>query len=87
MQETGVGFVRVVAAMLVVVMLVGCVGCAYYRVTDPTTDKIYYTRHLQESSAGSVKFQEAETDKTVILDTAEIEQISEDEYNVGLYAE
>ncbi len=62
------------------------VGCAnYYRVTDPTTGRVYYTQELQHQNSGAAKLKDARTGGTVTVQNSEIEKISEEQFNVGRY--
>ena len=55
-------------------------GCAhYYRVTDPNSGKTYYTTDIDERS-GAVKFKDDRKRSSVVLHSAEISEISEEEY-------
>lgn len=72
-------------SFLLIAMIIS--GYSYYRVTDPTTDKVYYTTDVKELSGGAVKLKDAKTQRTVTVINSEIEKISEDEYKHGLYSE
>ena len=62
-------------------------GCSqYYRVIDPTSGKVYYTTEVKELQGGAVKLKDAKTQMTVTVTNSEIEEISEVEYNQGLYS-
>lgn len=55
-------------------------GCShYYRVTEPASGKTYYTTHIDERS-GAAKFKDDRTGSYVILHSAEVSELSEDEY-------
>ncbi|MCA9309773.1 MAG: DUF903 domain-containing protein [Phycisphaerales bacterium] len=57
-------------------------GCGhYYRVTDPTTEKDYYTTKVEYES-GSVRFEDA-SGKDVMLNNAEVQSVSKSEYKKG----
>jgi hypothetical protein len=62
-------------------------GCSYYRVTDPRTDKVYYTTGLDERKSGAVIITDKKTNKKVTLQDSEIEKISKDAYNVGIFGQ
>ena len=55
-------------------------GCTYYKVTDNTTGREYYTREWlwrpQTGTEGQVRFKDLTTGKTVELTSAEREKIS-----------
>ena len=78
---------RVLVFSLILLVFVGITGCiTHYRVTDPTSNKDYYTTEMKKHG-GSVEFKDERTKKTVILNNSEIEQISEEEYSKGIYSE
>lgn len=51
----------------------------YYRVTEPASGKTYYTTHIDERS-GAAKFKDDRTGSYVILHSAEVSELSQDEY-------
>jgi hypothetical protein len=68
-------------------MLVG--GCAdnHYRVTDPTSGKAYYTTEVSDTGkGGAVKIKDAKTGSMVTLQSSDVKQISEGEYQAGMMA-
>ncbi|BCA53060.1 hypothetical protein W02_02000 [Nitrospira sp. KM1] len=68
-------------------MTMSAAGCTtYYRVTDPTSGKAYYTTKVDESKGGAVKIKDDKSGSTVTLNSSEVKEISEDEYNAGLVA-
>jgi hypothetical protein len=79
---------RVLVWLLTLLILVAIIGCTtHYRVTDPTTEKDYYTTEIKKEGGGSVKFIDEKTNKSITLNSSEIEEISEEEYNKGIYSE
>ena len=69
---------------LMLTLAMGCLGgCAsYYRVEDPTSDRVYYTRQVGRSgSRGFVKFKDGKTGAEVTLHSSEVAKISEYEFN------
>jgi hypothetical protein len=70
---------RIIGPLICMLSLV-VAGCSnYYRVTEPGSGKTYYTTDIDERSGG-VKFKDARTKSTVILHSAEVNEILEDEY-------
>ena len=67
---------------LLAITISGCTS--YYRVLDPTTDKVYYTTEVNELRGGAVKLKDAKTQRTVTVTNSEVEKISEKEYKQGL---
>lgn len=76
---------RIRNAVLVISAMVGACGCGptYYRVTDPTTDRAYFTTELREKGAGSVQLKEAATGKMVTLQNSEIQIITKEQFETG----
>jgi hypothetical protein len=64
-------------------------GCSdnHYRVTDPTSGNAYYTTKVDDVRGGAVKIKDGKTGSTVTLQSSEVKEISEDEYNVGMVAQ
>jgi hypothetical protein len=63
-------------------------GCTtYYRVTDPTSGKAYYTTKVSDTGrGGAVKVMDQKTLSMVTLQSSEVKEISEDEYKAGMAA-
>jgi hypothetical protein len=56
-------------------------GCAsYQRVTDPTTQKVYYTKDLHDRGNGAVVFKDAATGEKVTLQNSEVKKIKRSEF-------
>ena len=71
---------HMITGLLVGVLSLIVVGCSHhYRVTDPGSGKTYYTTDIDERGGG-VKFKDDRTRITVILHSAEVSELSEDEY-------
>jgi hypothetical protein len=69
-----------VTSLLIGVLSLMVAGCSeYYRVTDPGSGRVYYTTDIEER-IGGVKFKDDRTKSTVILHSAEMSEISEEEY-------
>jgi uncharacterized protein YceK len=73
-----------------VVILCVCfvvVGCAsYYKVTDPTSGRVYYTKDIDHVKSGAVKLKDARTGSLVTIQNSEVKEISKEEYKAGLDA-
>ena len=64
-------------------------GCSdnHYRVTDPTSGNTYYTTKVSDTGkGGAVKIKDAKTGSTVTLQSSEVKEISEGEYEAGMVA-
>lgn len=70
-------------------LTIAVAGCSsYYRVTDPASGKNYYTKKVDNAGrAGAVKIKDEKTGSTVTLQSSEVKEISEEEYEAGLQAQ
>ena len=70
-----------IRGLVVCGLILGVTGCThYYRVTDPGSGKTYYTTDIHEDRGGAVKIKDDRTRSTVTLQSSEVREISEDEY-------
>ena len=74
----------VLVAAAVTMWAVGCTS--YYKVTDPTTGKTYYTTELKQSGNGAARLKDARTGTTVNLQNSEITHIKKEEFEAGKYS-
>ena len=59
----------------------------YYRVTEPSSGKEYYTTEVSDTGrGGAVRVKDQKTLSMVTLQSSEVEEISEDEYKAGMAA-
>lgn len=75
---------KMIITMLVLLFVVGCTS--YYKVTDPATEKAYYTTEVKYRDSGAVDIKDGKTGAKVILPSSEVQKITEDEYNHGVYS-
>jgi hypothetical protein len=70
-------------------LIITVAGCSsHYRVTDPASGRTYYTTKVNDAGrAGAVKIKDDRTGSTVTLQSSEVKEISEEEYEAGLKAE
>lgn len=62
-------------------------GCShYYRVNDPVGQKPYYTTKVDHTRTGAVTFKDKKSGSTVTLQSSEVKEISEEEFEAGLKA-
>ena len=62
-------------------------GCTkYYKVTDPTSDKTYYTNKIKQRGSGAIKIEDERTGNKVTLQSSEIEKITENQFNRALFS-
>lgn len=72
--------IHIATGVFVCILSLTMAGCShYYRVTEPASGKTYYTTHIDERS-GAAKFKDDRTGSYVILHSAEVSELSEDEY-------
>ena len=59
-------------------------GCAtYYKVTDPTTGRVFYTSDLRPKNSGAAQFKDAKTGAKVSLQNSEVEIINKEQFESG----
>ena len=58
-------------------------GGGYYKVMDPSTEKIYYTKDLKEEKGGAIKIKDANTGSTVTLQNSEVTEINKEEFKAN----
>ena len=64
----------------VLAMFAGLSGCTtYYRITDPSTEKSYFTTEY-DKDAGAIEFTDAKSGSMVNIQNAEISEITSDEF-------
>lgn len=72
--------IRILALALLVVSL-GVAGCStYFRVTDTSNGKVYYTKDYAREP-NNVRFKDANTGKEMTIPTADVRSISSEEYD------
>jgi hypothetical protein len=69
------------AILLAALLMTGCTQ--YYKVSDPTTGKVYYTTELQHMNSGAANLKDARTGNKVNLQNSEVEKITKDQYEAG----
>ncbi|MBL8224139.1 MAG: hypothetical protein JNM50_02315 [Chromatiales bacterium] len=55
----------------------------YYKVTDPTSQKVYYTTEVDQQKGGSVSLKDASSGAQVTIQNSEVVEISSDEYKTA----
>ena len=76
---------RLIGLLLGLSLLIGCGGAAkYWMVTDPATQKVYYTQGVDSLSSGAVKFTNAQTGNAVSIQNSEVKAISEQEFKAAV---
>lgn len=75
---------KIVILSLLLMVLAGCSN--YYKVTDPSTERVYYTKKVSYKRSGSVQIKDAKTGAKVVLPTSEVQEIKKDEFSQGVYS-
>ena len=75
-------FVRSGACLLMLLFAAGCT--TYYRVTDQSTRRAYYTTDIDRSDSGAVRFYDEKSRASVTLQSTEIVEISKEAFNTGI---
>ena len=75
---------KIIIISLLLVVLAGCSN--YYKVTDISTQKVYYTKSVNYKGSGSVQIEDAETGAKVVLPSSEVQEVDKEEYNRGIYS-
>lgn len=66
-------------------MLLLAAGCTtYYRVTDQSTRKDYYTSDIERTNSGAVRFYDVKSRANVTLQSSEIVEISKGDFDSGI---
>jgi len=66
-------------------MIAVLAGCgSYYRVNDPAGTREYYTTEIDKSKAGTITFKDEKSGSVVTLQSSEVKEISEEEFNAAL---
>ena len=69
-------------ALLVVLLASGCTS--YYRITDQSTRRAYFTTGYDTTSSGAVQFYDQKSRADVTLQSSEIIEITKDDFESGL---
>lgn len=76
---------RIAAAGFLILCVGGCAS-DYYKVTDPTTGKDYYTTKVDRNKSGGATLKDGRTGKEVTLQNSEIAKVSKEQYDAGRFA-
>jgi PBP1b-binding outer membrane lipoprotein LpoB len=76
--------VSLASIMVLAFLTAGC-SSYYYRVTDPATGKSYYTDKVEDAGkAGAVKFKDAKTGSKITLQSSDVKEINEEEFDAAM---
>jgi hypothetical protein len=71
---------RVTASTALLAIVLATAGCTtYYRVTDPSSGKMFYTDDVKRSGS-AVMFKDAKSGSEVTLQASEVKEIPQDEF-------
>ena len=72
--------------LLAAVIATSTAGCTYYQITDPHSEKVYYTTNWESKGveSGVIVFDDAATDAKVTLATHEIRKVSARKYKASV---
>jgi hypothetical protein len=73
---------RPCAGLLMLLFAAGCT--TYYRVTDQSTRRAYYTTGIDRTDSGGVRFYDEKSRASVTLQSSEIVEISKETFNSGI---
>jgi hypothetical protein len=63
-------------------------GCTtYYKVNDPAGTKEYYTTKVEHEKGGAIKLKDEKSGAHVTLQSSEVKEITEEEYNAAVKPE
>ena len=66
-------------------MLILAAGCTtYYRVTDQSSRRAYYTTGIDRTDSGAVRFYDEKSRANVTLQSSEIIEISRESFDSGI---
>jgi len=66
------------ALILMAIFLVSC--GSYYKVTEPSSDKTYYTKKIKSKSEGAVIFTDEVSGSEITLQNSEVIKIDKEEF-------
>jgi hypothetical protein len=72
---------RVIAVLGGVLLLTGCT--TYYKVTDPSTGKVYYTTKVENRGGGAIELKDAATGSEVTIQNSQVQKVTKEEYETN----
>ena len=74
--------IRLISLFVSSIMLLSISGCGtYYKITDPTSKRVYYSKEYEKTKTGSVAFKDAKSGAIVTIQNSEIKEISRDTFH------
>ena len=75
---------RFALTMALAACMVELSGCtSYYRVTDPSTGRTYYTTSMKKKGDGAVQLRDGRTGQEVTIQNSEVAKVTKEEYESG----
>lgn len=72
---------KLLVCLAAVAMVFALSACGkYYMVTDPSTEKTYYTKKIKDQKGGAIKFEDGKNGSEITIQNSEVKQITKDEY-------
>lgn len=73
---------RLVSLVVSFMMLLTIYGCgSYYKITEPTSKNVYYSKDFEKTKLGGLSFKDAKTGAIVTIQNSEIKEISRDTFD------
>ena len=74
----------VVLAVLLLAISLSLAGCvSYYRITDPVSGNVYYTKDIDHESGGAIVFKDEVSRREVTLQQSEVMEIKKDQFDAA----
>ena len=73
--------IPVVVFIAVSLSLAGC--SSYYRITDPVSEKVYYTKDIHHEGGGAITFKDDVTRREITLQQSEVMKIKKDQFKAA----
>jgi len=76
---------RKLLTMAIIPCLLLCVAAcgSYYKVKDLNTDKVYYTKQIDQEKSGAVKFEDPRTESILTIQNSEVTEINKEEFKAN----
>ena len=80
--------VQIMTLGAVVALATVTIACShYYKVNDPAGTKEYYTTEIDQKKGGAIEIKDKKTGATVTLQSSEVKEISEEEFEKAVKGE
>ncbi|WP_455378653.1 hypothetical protein [Petrachloros mirabilis] len=76
------GKIGIFAVAGLLAVIAGCTH--YYKVSDPAGHKDYYTTEIETANSGAIKIKDKKSGAVVTLQSSEVKEISEKEFEAGV---